>query len=163
MKFNKISAKGFTLIELLVVIAIIGILTSIVLASFNSARANSRDGKRISDIANLQLALETFYDLCKAYPNTNLSNNYLQLTSSTAGCSNTMADFIPSIPVPPTQGSPYVYEPQSSNRSYCLGVPLENANNSNIVQQCTFNGGSPVGTFNGVNYNAASGVHRVKP
>ena len=30
--------KGFTLIELLVVIAIIGILSSVVLASFNTAR-----------------------------------------------------------------------------------------------------------------------------
>ena len=39
--------RGFTLIELLVVIAIIGILSSVVLASFNSAREKAkveRDG-----------------------------------------------------------------------------------------------------------------------
>src|SRR3990167_4452603 len=55
-------AKGFTLIELLVVIAIIGILSSIVLASLNSARQKGRDARRVSDIKQLQLALELYYD-----------------------------------------------------------------------------------------------------
>lgn len=67
-KGNKAKNKGFTLIELLVVIAIIGILSSVVLASLNSARQKSRDAKRISDIKQLQLALEFSYDANGEYP-----------------------------------------------------------------------------------------------
>jgi prepilin-type N-terminal cleavage/methylation domain-containing protein len=52
-------SKGFTLIELLVVIAIIGILSSVVLASLNSARAKGRDSRRVSDLKQIanQVAL----------------------------------------------------------------------------------------------------------
>lgn len=60
--------RGFTLIELLVVIAIIGILSSVVLASLNSARKKGRDARRISDIKQLQLALELYYDANGQYP-----------------------------------------------------------------------------------------------
>lgn len=55
-------SRGFTLIELLVVIAIIGILSSVVLASLNSARMKGRDARRIADIKQMQLALELWYD-----------------------------------------------------------------------------------------------------
>jgi len=54
--------RGFTLIELLVVIAIIGILSSVVLASLNTARAKSRDAKVESDMHQLQVALQLYYD-----------------------------------------------------------------------------------------------------
>ena len=68
MKMFKKNSKGFTLIELLVVIAIIGILSSVVLASLNSARKKSRDARRVADIKRLQLALELYFDSNKKYP-----------------------------------------------------------------------------------------------
>jgi prepilin-type N-terminal cleavage/methylation domain-containing protein len=52
--------KGFTLIELLVVIAIIGLLSSVVLASLNQARAKARDARRISDIHEINNAIQLY-------------------------------------------------------------------------------------------------------
>ena len=54
--------KGFTLIELLVVIAIIGILSSIVLVSMGNIRANARDANRRSDMGQMSLAQEMYYN-----------------------------------------------------------------------------------------------------
>jgi len=60
--------SGFTLVELLVVIAIIGVLASIVMVSLTTARQKGRDARRISDIKNIQLALETYYNDNLKYP-----------------------------------------------------------------------------------------------
>lgn len=61
-------ARGFTLIELLVVIAIIGLLSSVVLASLNTARAKARDANRIAAVQQLQRALELYYFDNGQYP-----------------------------------------------------------------------------------------------
>ncbi len=60
--------KGFSLIELLVVIAIIGILVAIVFASFSHARAKARDAKRLSDLKQLQAAIEVYGQAHGQYP-----------------------------------------------------------------------------------------------
>ncbi len=60
--------RGFTLIELLVVISIIGLLASVVLASLNTARAKARDAKKISEVKQINTALQLYWDTNKAYP-----------------------------------------------------------------------------------------------
>jgi type IV pilus assembly protein PilE len=70
--------KGFTLIELLVVIAIIGILSSVVLASLNTARAKGADAAIKSTINNARAQAELFYD--GGNPNT-----YLNVCAGTGG------------------------------------------------------------------------------
>lgn len=67
-------SKGFTLIELLVVIAIIGMLSSVVLASLNSARAKARDARRQGDFRQLSTALALYYDTNGTYPVNSGSN-----------------------------------------------------------------------------------------
>lgn len=88
--------RGFTLIELLVVIAIIGILSSVVLASLNGARKKGRDARRISDIKQMQLALEMYYDANSSeYPDalSSLASTYIATVptdpSNNGSCSNT--------------------------------------------------------------------------
>ena len=59
--------KGFTLIELLVVIAIIGILSSVVLASLNSARNKGSNTATKNNLANMRAQAELFYDTGNTY------------------------------------------------------------------------------------------------
>lgn len=123
--------RAFTLVELLVVIAIIGILSTIVLANLATARAQSRDAKRISDINTLQLAAQLYYDKCNQYPTS--SGNVPNLASS-AGCPSGFAlnTFISSIPTPPGGGT-YYYIVNSTWSDFYLGIPLENTGHSVLI------------------------------
>ena len=117
MKMFKNSKKGFTLIELLVVIAIIGILSSVVLASLNSARKKSRDARRVADIGQMKLALELVFDTAKAYPLLFDTTNIV-----TPG-------YMPALPVDPlnTGTSVYTYC-KISDTDYRLSALLEDTN-----------------------------------
>lgn len=61
------NSRGFTLIELLVVIAIIGILSSVVLASLNSARSKGADANIKSNLNNLRTQAALYYDTNNHY------------------------------------------------------------------------------------------------
>lgn len=112
---------GFTLIELLVVIAIIGILSAVVMSNFSVTKSKSRDAKRISDIAQIQLTLELYFDRCNAYP------SVLTLSGDTS-CANgvTLGTFITTIPT--NFGSTYSYTRINGTSDYILMVPLESDN-----------------------------------
>ena len=52
--------RGFTLIELLVVIAVLGVLSSIILASLNSARGRGNDTAIKSELAQIRTQAELY-------------------------------------------------------------------------------------------------------
>lgn len=137
---------GFTLIELLVVIAIIGVLASIVLASLNSARRKSRDARRITDVKQIQLALELHFDgQGSAYPTANIT---CDATANAYGLQVLQTNgFIPTVPRDPlsTSGSPICYKyatPSGTITTYHLGATLEDATNPafNSDRDCTSSG-----------------------
>lgn len=112
--------KGFTLIELLVVIAIIGLLSTLAVVALNNARMKSRDAKRVSDIKQIQTALELYYNDANSYP-----------ANITGGSSISYGGTIYMVAVPTNpqpadtgcSGTVYTYSGSSSTYTlqYCLG------------------------------------------
>ncbi len=114
--------KGFTLIELLVVIAIIGLLSTLAVISLNNARQKSRDAKRVSDIKQIQTALELYYNDHNGYPTAVTSGSSIT-GAATAGSVVYMA-VVPTNPAP--NGATYTYTLDSPS-SYHLTYTLEGA------------------------------------
>ena len=78
--------KGFTLIELLVVIAIIGILSSVVLASLNSARGKGQDAAIKSNLNGIRAQAEIYAD--------NNNSSYAPGAAKTAGATNCLTQTV---------------------------------------------------------------------
>lgn len=114
--------RGFTLIELLVVIAIIGLLSTLAVVSLNNARMKSRDAVRVSDIKQIQTALELYYNDENSYPTALTAGE--PITNGTI----TYMNAVPSNPEPQEDGDcsgDYAYasvdDGASYTLTYCLG------------------------------------------
>lgn len=129
--FNK---KGFTLIELLVVISIIGLLSSVVLASLNVARSKARDARRLSDIRQVQNALELYRSNNNTYPD---SGSFRENSCNTGTASDTgtpvaawdsalsplvSAKYIASLPDDPQNKGTL-----NTSRNYCYAYAVSSA------------------------------------
>jgi len=122
--------SAFTLIELLVVISIIGILSTLSVVALNNARSKARDARRLSDIKQINLALELYYNETGVYPPASgtLDANIAGLCLSDIGISSTCGTlvYLQKIPGDPLNNRDYQYRQLSSGLSYRLFAQLEN-------------------------------------
>ncbi len=103
---QKGTQRGFTLIELLVVIAIIGMLSSVVLSSLNSARIKSRDATRMAQLGQIRVALELYFLDYGYYPPSNCGwdcngYRYSYDAASWAIFRTALAPYMSQVPVDP--------------------------------------------------------------
>lgn len=147
--------KGFTLIELLVVIAIISLLSSVVLASLNSARAKARDAKRVSELRSVALALNFYYDTYGTFCVQNAGAggwgwlNYPY--SSSYGVAQQLVNlkYLGGVPIDPTQGEPGGYMIACNTDNFTLYATLER---TSVMPNCSMNSLTDYDTYYGKNY-----------
>lgn len=122
------NSKGFTLIELLVVIAIIGILATIVLVSLNNARQKARDVKRVGDMRQMQVVMESYYDDNREYP---LGDANDATCTNTVNSAAMIAALVPThvsgLPVDPGSNVYYYDQLTTDDQDYILVATLEDA------------------------------------
>ncbi len=153
-KHHKERISGFTLIELLVVIAIIALLSTVVLASVGSARANGRDAKRELESRSMMNALYIFAGKHNGYvPYDGVSGDNGSLTGvslATYGCDangtpgsnhiETLQNFenaiissgsAPELPLDPRNASGFCY-------TYISGPRIGTVNGREVAESGTF-------------------------
>ena len=100
--------SGFTLIELILVVAIFGIFTAGIIAVVNPAQQilKANDGKRKSDLEQIQRALESYYHDSGRYPSVSSNKIY---TISVINWGSSWQPYMNVLPKDPSGARAYVY------------------------------------------------------
>lgn len=112
-------SRGFTLLEILVAIAIIGILASVMLASFNTAQEKTQDTRRITELDQLKKALELYHIDHGHYPRESEGAN--GRIGEGAGVDEMLAPYMTKIPADPAGPGHANYYYYYDGRATCGG------------------------------------------
>lgn len=146
--------KGFTLVELLIAISIMAVLSTLGFSLFKSSLARARDSKRMSDLKQIQTALELYHNTNGTYPHT---TDWVYSGAGGIWIPGLDAKYIPRMPVDPKNGTScapwnsntcfnYAYYSADSfchlggtNDGYILTARLEAHSGTDLSQQPYYN------------------------
>lgn len=129
------SHSGFTVPELLLIILVVLILSGLLLANYQGARAKERDTKRVTDINLIDNKLETYFNVNNSYP---ASFNSSQLFGIDA---NSLRDpngqmIVFAAPVADAAAAQAQANPNSGSKSSYLYIPYPSGC-TNVAKNCT--------------------------
>ncbi|HEV2339285.1 MAG TPA: prepilin-type N-terminal cleavage/methylation domain-containing protein [Patescibacteria group bacterium] len=128
--------KGFTLVEMLIAIGIIGILSIVLLMVVNPLEQfqKANDSRRKSDLAQIQRALEQYYQDHGQYPRYSTASPLYEIVDFNninanprpgIAWGNPWQPYMNFLPKDPDSGRTYIYVTDSSYQTYWLYASLE--------------------------------------
>lgn len=130
---------GFTLVELLVVISIIGVLTSLLLASYTTIQQQARNTQRKNDLKQYLTALENYASVNNSFYS---SKTNVAGASASTGLCPTLSQFMAGCPEDPRKNDDpsysYLYQSDGSGTGatalkWALWAKLEGGTNFWVV------------------------------
>lgn len=120
---------GFTLIEIVLVIGILGVMAGVLMMVLNPFEQfkKANDAKRKNDLAQIQRAIESYYQDYGKYPDdTNETSTYrIVVSGNTVDWGTEWSPYIEVLPKDAAPGKKYIYRTSGDNQSYWLYAFLD--------------------------------------